>query len=84
MPADAKLYVDDQLMKTTSDRRVFSTPRLEEGQDYYYILRAEVVRDGETMSRTKRIIVRAGEETRTSFPELAGEKVARVESGNKR
>jgi uncharacterized protein (TIGR03000 family) len=44
VPADAKLYVDDQLMKTTSNRRVFSTPPLEDGLDYYYILRAEVVK----------------------------------------
>jgi uncharacterized protein (TIGR03000 family) len=84
VPADAKLYVDDQLMKTTSDRRVFSTPPLEEGQEYYYILRAEVVRDGETISRTKRVFVRAGEETRAAFPELRSEKVAQVGTGSKR
>jgi len=71
VPAEAKLYVDDQLMKTTSTRRVFSTPILEEGETYYYILRAEVDREGQKISRTKRVVIRAGEEARAAFPELA-------------
>src|SRR5436190_218533 len=53
VPADAKLYVDDQLMKTTAARRVFNTPTLEKGQTYYYILRAEMAIDGKTVSETK-------------------------------
>jgi uncharacterized protein (TIGR03000 family) len=71
LPAEAKLYVDDRLMKTTSSRRVFSTPKLEDGETYYYILRAEVEREGQKISRTKRVVVRAGAETRAAFPELA-------------
>jgi uncharacterized protein (TIGR03000 family) len=70
VPADAKLYVDDQLMKTASERRVFTTPALDPGEIYYYIVRAEVVRDGQKISRTKRVTVRAGEETRAVFAEL--------------
>ena len=79
LPADAKLYVDDRLMKTMSARREFHTPSLIPGQTYYYILRAEVERDGQKHMQTKQILVRAGEEVRTSFPELqqlAGPKMA--------
>jgi uncharacterized protein (TIGR03000 family) len=70
VPTDAKLYIDDQLMKTTAARRVFNTPNLEPGQAYYYEVRAEVVRDGKTHSVTKRVIVRSGEEIRAQFPDL--------------
>ncbi|HXG11438.1 MAG TPA: TIGR03000 domain-containing protein [Gemmataceae bacterium] len=70
LPADAKLYIDDQLMKTTSARRVFNTPPLEPGQGYYYILRAEIVRDGKTYTDTKQVVVRAGAEVQANFHDL--------------
>jgi uncharacterized protein (TIGR03000 family) len=70
LPADAQLFVDDQPMKTNSSRRVFRTPVLEPGQAYYYILRAEVVRDGKKESATQRVIVRPGEESTASFAGL--------------
>jgi uncharacterized protein (TIGR03000 family) len=70
VPADAKLYIDDQLMKTTSSKRVFSTPTLAQGQAYYYEVRVEVVRDGKPVSETKRVIVRAGEEARANFASM--------------
>jgi uncharacterized protein (TIGR03000 family) len=70
LPPDAKLYIDDQPMKTTSSKRSFNTPLLQQGQQYYYILRAEVVRDGRTYTETRRVLLRAGQEIRASFPEL--------------
>jgi uncharacterized protein (TIGR03000 family) len=70
LPEDAKLFVDDQEMKTLSAKRVFRTPSLEPGQTYYYILRAEVARDGKSLSQTKRILVRAGEEVQTALRDL--------------
>jgi uncharacterized protein (TIGR03000 family) len=70
VPADAKLYVDGQLMKTKSENRVFNTPTLRPGQAYYYDLKAEVVRDGESKTESKRVIVRGGETARASFREL--------------
>lgn len=70
LPADAQLYVDDQLMKAASAQRTFHTPALEAGQTYYYILRAEVIRDGKPQRETKRVLVRAGEVSRASFPGL--------------
>ncbi len=71
LPADAKLFVDDQATKASQQTsRTFSTPALDLGVDYYYILRAEMVRDGKTVSETKRVIVRAGAETKTAFSEM--------------
>ena len=72
LPADANLYIDDRLMKSPSDKRTFSTPVLEPGQAFYYLVRAEMVRDGKTMTETKRVIVRAGEEVHASFADKEG------------
>jgi uncharacterized protein (TIGR03000 family) len=70
LPADAKLYVDGQLTKTSSARRDFSTPELEPGKAYFYELRAEVTRDGKAIDRTQRVTVRAGEISKVSFADL--------------
>lgn len=70
LPESAKLFVDEHLMKTTAAVRSFNTPTLHQGQTYYYMLRAEVVRDGKTFEETRRILVRAGETVRASFPDL--------------
>jgi uncharacterized protein (TIGR03000 family) len=79
VPADAKLYIDDQLMKTTSERREFRTPPLKKGETYYYEVRAEVMRDGKPVSEMKKIIVRAGEEATANFKEM-GSSVAAVKA----
>jgi uncharacterized protein (TIGR03000 family) len=71
LPEDARLYIDDQQMKSQSGRRVFQTPPLDRGQTYYYILRAEVTRDGRTASETVRVIIRPGQEAYATFPTLA-------------
>ena len=70
LPADAKLYIDDQLMKTTSEHRTFNTPRLDSNLTYYYELRAEVVRDGKPVTMTKRVTLKAGDIIRARFGEL--------------
>lgn len=70
VPADAKLFIDDQPMKTTSAKRTFQTPPLQPGQQYYYMVRVEVVRDGEVKTETRRVIIRPGEEARAAFPNL--------------
>jgi uncharacterized protein (TIGR03000 family) len=68
--ADAQLYADGQLTTTTSERRVFTTPPLEEGQTYFYDLRAQVVRDGNKREETKRVMFRAGAVIQASFRDL--------------
>ena len=48
LPADARLYVDNVVCPLSSDTRTFNTPELEVGRSYFYTLKAEVIRDGET------------------------------------
>jgi uncharacterized protein (TIGR03000 family) len=64
LPADAKLFVDDQPTQSATSQRVFRTPTLEPQGNYYYDLRAEIVRDGKMHAQTKRVVIRAGEEMR--------------------
>jgi uncharacterized protein (TIGR03000 family) len=70
VPSDARLYVDDHLMKSTTEKRVFTTPQLRRGQTYYYILRAEVTRDGKPISESRRVTLRAGQSVRASFHDM--------------
>jgi uncharacterized protein (TIGR03000 family) len=67
LPAAAKLTVDGKPTTSTSDRRVFVSPALERGMEYFYTLKAEVVRDGKTEMRTEKVTVRAGEETKVQI-----------------
>ncbi len=67
LPVDAKLMIDDVVTSSTAARRVFVSPALEVGTDYTYTLTAEFVRDGAPVVVMKKIVVRAGEETRVSM-----------------
>jgi len=80
VPADAKLFIDDQPMKTTSAVRHFRTPELVAGQQYYYILKVEVARSGVTHSETKRVTLKAGDQINASFTEESIAAAARTNS----
>jgi uncharacterized protein (TIGR03000 family) len=70
LPADAQLYIDDNLMKSSSTQRTFITPLLRPGQTYFYDLRADMVRDGKTVSQTRRVLLRPGDAVEASFNEM--------------
>jgi uncharacterized protein (TIGR03000 family) len=73
LPADAKLTFNGQPTRATSQTRWFVTPPLEAGRNYHYVLKAEIVRDGQTQVVTQKVQVRSGEETRVAldFPAAA-------------
>jgi uncharacterized protein (TIGR03000 family) len=76
LPSEAKLTIDDAATTSTSAVRVFASPALQPGQEYYYTLKAEIVRDGKTIPAVKRIPVHAGEESRVTFEFPAATAVA--------
>jgi uncharacterized protein (TIGR03000 family) len=81
LPADAKLFIDDQPMQVTNQHPVFVTPGLQTGKTYYYDVRAEIMREGKPVSDTKRVVFHAGDELRESFVSLenkTAEKVAGI------
>ncbi len=67
LPQDAKLVVDGTETQSTGARREFSTPVLEAGQNYFYELTAVVQVDGKPQTMTKKVVVRAGEESVARF-----------------
>jgi uncharacterized protein (TIGR03000 family) len=81
LPANAKLFIDDKPVKTALGVQLFDIPALEPDKDYFYMVRIEMMRDGQPLSQTRRILVRAGQVTRTEFKELEPEapRTARAE-----
>ena len=75
LPANAKLFIDDKLVKATAGVRTFHTPALEPGRPYYYMVRIERMRDGQPVSETRRIIVHAGQVARADFQDVESEAV---------
>ena len=76
LPADAKLMIDDEPTTSTSARRVFVSPNLNPGRDFHYNLKAEFVRDGRTVTVSKEVAVRAGNQTQVTFEPVAAAGVA--------
>ena len=70
LPEEAKLFVDGVLCPLTSSERSFDTPPLERGKSFSYTLKAEIIRDGKTVSETKRIAVEAGRTVSVEFAKL--------------
>jgi uncharacterized protein (TIGR03000 family) len=62
VPDDAKVYLQDQLMTLGGTQRRFVTPQLPAGSDHVYTLRVEVVRDGQTITKTTQAPVAVGQE----------------------
>ncbi len=67
LPADARLSVDGAITNSTSERRVFVTPNLENGATYTYTMRAEIVRDGQTVTQSQEVRVVGGQTANVSF-----------------
>jgi uncharacterized protein (TIGR03000 family) len=63
LPAEARLTVDGQPTRSTSDRRVFMSPPLTPGKTYHYVLQAQMQRNGETLRASQNVNVRAGRES---------------------
>ena len=71
LPTDAKLFVDGERVPMSSSTRSFRTPQLQAGRDYFYTMKVETVRNGETVEKSTRVIVRAGETARADFGETS-------------
>jgi uncharacterized protein (TIGR03000 family) len=71
LPGDARLFIDGQKCPLTSAVRKFETPKLEPGRKYYYTLKAEIERDGETLVESQRVFVEAGKKISVKFDKLA-------------
>ena len=80
VPANAKLFIDDTRVEAAADVQAFHTPPLEPGRDYFYNVRIELMRDGQPLSQTRQIIVRAGQVARADFKDLESEALRTVQA----
>jgi uncharacterized protein (TIGR03000 family) len=62
VPADAKLYLQDQLMTVEGAQRRFVTPTIAAGETQLYSVKVEIVRDGKTLTKTAQTTVIPGQE----------------------
>ena len=67
VPADAKLTVDGVECPLASETRAFDTPKLQPGQQFYYTVKAEVIRDGKAVTESKRVVFEAGAKIDVEF-----------------
>ncbi len=70
--AEVRVLVNGQLTRRSGALTTFRTPQLTVGQTYSYEFQAQVVRDGRTVSRTRKVQVRAGAQTVVDFSDLEG------------
>ena len=67
LPPGATLYVDDRKSPSSDPVRQFSTPPLPAGREFAYLLKAEVVRNGQPESFIQKVPFRAGERVTVDF-----------------
>jgi uncharacterized protein (TIGR03000 family) len=67
LPRDAKLWVDNVECPLTSTVRSFDTPSLDPSQKYAYNLKIEMVREGRTITETRRAVITPGQPVQVDF-----------------
>jgi uncharacterized protein (TIGR03000 family) len=70
VPADAKVWVNDQLMPQTGTVRQLYSPPLTSGQSYTYEIRAQWFEDDRPMERVRQVQVHAGDRFTVNFMSL--------------
>jgi uncharacterized protein (TIGR03000 family) len=76
VPADAKVIINDHVTTSTGEARQYVSRGLQPGMKYRFEVRAEVVRNGATQSRTKVVELQANGSAELTFdleaPQVAG------------
>lgn len=67
LPANAVLYVDGQKNDRTDTVREFVTPELTANKNYSYVMKAELMRNGQPETQTQKIDFRAGDSLEVDF-----------------
>ncbi len=70
LPADAKLVINEIATTSTTATRTFISPELSSAKEYTYTLRAEIVREGKTVTMEKVVDVRGGQAVGVAFNDV--------------
>jgi uncharacterized protein (TIGR03000 family) len=81
VPADAKIYINGTATTSSGSERQFVSRGLTSGNRYEYEVRAETIRDGNTVTETKTISLAAGQQVGLSF-NFEGNQEAPVAAGS--
>jgi uncharacterized protein (TIGR03000 family) len=77
VPAEAKIFVNGNATTSSGTQRQYVSRGLEAGNRYAYEIKAEIVRDGKTITETKSVTLGSGEQASLVF-NLDGNKEAPV------
>lgn len=67
LPSDARLWIDNVECPLTSNVRSFDTPALDANQRYFYNVTMQIVRSGQTLRETQRVLVVPGRAVNVAF-----------------
>jgi uncharacterized protein (TIGR03000 family) len=67
VPAEAKIFINGTATTSTGSERQYVSRGLTGGNRYDYEVRAEITRDGQTVTETKNITLTAGQQVNVSF-----------------
>jgi uncharacterized protein (TIGR03000 family) len=70
-PAGTSVTVNGTPIAMKATEQSFLTPDLEPGANYSYVVEAKAVRDGETVSQSRKVMIAAGSSVRVDFSQLA-------------
>ena len=76
MPADVEVWIEGIKTQQTGAERQFVLPPLSPGQDYMYELKARWTENGRPVTRTRQILVRAGDRGGVDFTQPEEEAIA--------
>jgi uncharacterized protein (TIGR03000 family) len=83
LPANARLLADNVVIPGAGSVRVFVTPSLEPGREYFYDLAIEVDRDGKVLRDQQTVKFQAGKTVNVTFTEPKAETPAPPPAGGK-
>lgn len=67
VPADAEVFIEGVQMNTPGANRRFTTPSLQEGRSFVYEIRATWKENGQEVSHTQHLTIRAGDRQKIMF-----------------
>ena len=67
LPAEARLTFDGYATRATGESRAFVTTPLQYGRSYSYVVRVELMSNGQPIVETRQVTVRAGQTSMVQF-----------------
>lgn len=83
LPREARVWIDDKLVSGENESRRFKTPALDPKKRYVYEVRVEYENyKGDTVDKTKRLIVTAGDKLRVGLDSFQNGKIVKLNRGD--